>query len=34
MFPKPGLGGSFVFSPTDRWFVGSLGDWERNTQVP
>jgi len=34
MFPKPGQGGSFAFSPTDRWFVGTLGTWQRTTTAP
>jgi hypothetical protein len=33
MFPEPGVAlGSFVFGPHDRWIVGLLGTWERNTQ--
>jgi hypothetical protein len=33
MFPNPGEAlGSFVFGPHDRWLVGVLGAWERNTQ--
>jgi hypothetical protein len=35
MFPQPGQGhGSFVFSPTDRWVVGALGEWKRSTEAP
>ncbi len=33
MFPEPGAAlDSFVFGPHDRWIVGLLGTWERNTQ--
>jgi hypothetical protein len=35
MFPQAGQGlGSFVFSPTDRWVVGPLGEWKRSTNPP
>lgn len=33
MFPEPETAlGSFVFGPHNRWTVGVLGAWERNTQ--
>jgi hypothetical protein len=33
MFPEPQTQlGSFVFGPHDRWTVGLLGAWQRNTQ--
>jgi hypothetical protein len=30
MFPKPGEGDGFAFSPTDVWFTGQYGAFQRH----